>query len=160
MNYPGEGQTPPMMYPPPKKSAPIVPIILGIAALLIVLAVVGGIRGVQAVKDNFVKAIAVGNSFIDNRGQHDWAAAHSLLTPPGQAKAPADSLEDMEMLVEKHHGAFVNHGQPQRYVQNWNGQTSVRLTYSAQCTRSDSAVSVVLVKTEAGYQVYAAHHKF
>ena len=83
---------PPAIYPPSKKSAPIVPIILGIAALLIVLAVGGGIHGVQAVKDNFVKAIAVGNSFIDNRGQHDWAAAHSLLTPPGQAKAPADSL--------------------------------------------------------------------
>ena len=67
MNYPGEGQ-PPMMYPPPKKSAPIVPIILGIAALLIVLVVVGGIRGVQAVKDNSTEAVVVSNSFIDNRG--------------------------------------------------------------------------------------------
>ena len=160
MNYPGEGQTPPMMYPPPKKSAPIVPIILGIAALLIVLAVVGGIRGVQAVKDSSAEAIVVGNSFIDNMGQHDWAAAHSLLTPPGQAKAPADSLEDMEMLVEKHHGAFVNHGQPQRYVQNWNGQTSVRLTYPAQFTKSNSTVSLVLVKTDLGYQVYEAHYEF
>ena len=160
MSYPGAGQMPPTIYPPPKKSAPIVAIILGIAALLIVLAVGGGIHGVQAVKDNFVEAIAVGNSFIDNRGQHDWAAANSLLTPPGQAKAPADSLEDMETLVEKHHGAFVNHGQPQQYVQDWNGQTNVRLTYSAQFTKSDSAVSMILVKTEAGYQVYAAHYEF
>ena len=71
MSYPGAGQMPPTIYPPPKKSAPIVAIILGIAALLIVLAVGGGIHGVQAVKDNFVEAIAVGNSFIDNRGQHD-----------------------------------------------------------------------------------------
>ena len=160
MNYPGAGQMPPAIYPPSKKSAPIVPIILGIAALLIVLAVGGGIHGVQAVKDNFVKAIAVSNSFIDNMGQHDWAAAHLLLIPPGQAKAPADSLEDMEMLVEKHHGAFVNHGQPQWCVQNWNGQTSVRLTYPAQFTKSNSTVSLVLVKTDLGYQVYEAHYEF
>jgi len=66
----------------------------------------------------------------------------------------------MEMLVEKHHGAFVNHGQPQWYVQNWNGQTSVRLTYPAQFTKSNSTVSLVLVKTDLGYQVYEAHYEF
>lgn len=160
MNYPDEGQQPPMMYPPPKKSVPIVPIILGIAALLIVLAVVGGIRGVQAVKDNSAEAIVVGNSFIDNMGQHDYTAAHSLLTPPGQAKTPADNLADMETLVEKHHGGFINHGQPQWNVQNWNGQTSVRLSYPAQFTKSYSTVSMTLVKTEVGYQVYGVHYEF
>ncbi len=160
MNDPRAGQPPPMMYPPPKKSVPIVPIVLGVVALLIVLAIVGGIRAFHAVKDNSAEAIAVGNSFIDNMGQHNYAAARSLFTPRVQAKTPTGTLEDIETLTEKHHGAFVSHGQPQWNVQNWNGQTSVRLAYPAQFTKSGSAVSLTLVKTESGYQVYDAHYEF
>lgn len=159
MNYPG-AEPPPMMSPRPQKSAPIVPIVLGILALLIVLAVVGGIRAFHAVKDNSAEAIIVGNSFIDNMGQHNYAAARSMLTPQVQAKTPMGSLEDIETLTEKHHGAFVNHGQPQWKVQNWNGQTSVRLAYPVQFSKSSSTVSLVLVKTEGGYQVYEAHYEF
>jgi len=160
MNYPGEGQPPPMMYPTPKKSAPVVPIILGVLALLIVLAVVGGIRAFHAVKDNSAEAIAVGNSFVDNMGRHNYTAAHALFTPQVQAKTPAGDLKDIETLTEKHHGAFVSHGQPQWNVQSWNGQTSVRLAYPARFTKSGSTVSLILVKTDAGYQVYEAHYEF
>lgn len=159
MSYPGTGQ-PPMMSSPRRKAAPVVPIILGVVALLIVLAILGGIRALQAAKDNSAEAIVVGNSFIDNMGQHDYTSAHLLLTPQGQAKTSANSLEDIETLTEKHHGAFVNHGQPQWSVQSGNGQTSVRLAYPVKFTKSDSTVSLTLVKTEAGYQVYDAHYEF
>lgn len=160
MNYPGAGPQPPQMYPPPKKSVPVVPIILSIAALLIALAVVGGIKAFHAVKDASSEAVMVGNSFVDNMGQHNYGAARSLLTAPVQAKTPAGDLKDMEALVEKHHGAFLNHGQPQWNVQSWNGQTSVRLTYPAQFSKSSSTVSLTLVNTEQGYQVYEAHYEF
>lgn len=160
MNYPGAGQPPPTMPPPPRKGFPVAAVILGVAALLVVLAVVGGIRAFRAVKDNSAEAIAVGNSFIDNMGRHNYAAAHALFTPQVQAKTPADSLEDIETLTEKHHGTFVRHGQPGWNIQNWNGQTSVRLAYPAQFTKSHSTVSLVLVKTEAGYRVYEAHYEF
>ena len=160
MNYPGEGQPPPMLYPPPKGSFPIVPIVLGIFALLAVLAVLGGIRAFHAVQDNSAEAITVGNSFVDNMWQHDYAAARTLLTPQVQAKTPAGSLEDIEALTEKHHGAFIAHGEPQWNVRNWNGQTSVRLAYPAQFTKSGSTVSLILVKTDAGYQVYEVHYEF
>ena len=148
------------MVPPPKKSAPIVPIILGALALLIVLAVLGGIRAFHAVKDNSAEAIAAGNRFVDNMGQHNYAAARSLLTPQVQTKTAADDLKDLETLTEKHHGTFVDHGQPQWNIQNWNGQTSVRLAYPAQFTKSSSTVSMTWVRTDAGYQVYEVHYEF
>jgi len=160
MNDPRAGHLPPMMYPPPKKPVPIVPTVFGVVALLIVLMVAGGIRAFHAVKDNSDEAIAVGNSSVDNTGRHKYAAARSMLAPQVQAKTPTSTLEDTQTPTEKHHGAFVNHGQPQWNVQNWNGQTSVRLAYPAQFTKSDSTVSLVLVKTASGYQVYDAHYEF
>lgn len=160
MTDPGSGPLPPVMYPPPKKRVPIGLIILGVVGLLGVLAVLGGIRAFQAVKGNSAEAITVGDSFIDNMGKHNYPAARSLFTPQVQATTPADTLKDMETLVEKHHGAFVNHGQPQWYVQNWNGQTSVRLTYPAQFAKSNSTVSMILVKNGNDYQVYEAHYMF
>ena len=160
MNYPGAGPQPPQMYLPPKKSVPVVPIVLGIFALLVVLAVVGGIKAFHAIKDTSSEAIAVGNSFVDNMGQHNYQVARSLLAAPVQAKTPAGDLKDLEAMAEKHHGAFLTHGQPQWNVQNWNGQTSVRLAYPAQFSKSVCTVSVTLVKTEQGYQVYEAHYQF
>lgn len=83
-----------------------------------------------------------------------------MFTPQVQARTSAGDLKDMETLVEKHHGVFVNHGQPQWFVQNYNGQTSVRLNYPAQYAKGASAFSLVLVKTGAGYQVYEVHFDF
>lgn len=160
MNYPGQGQPPPMPYPPPKKTPPIVPIILGVFALLAVLAVFGGIRAFHAVQEDSAGAIAVGDSFIDNMGQHNYAGARSLFTPPVQAKTTASDLKDVETLVEKHHGAFINHGQPQWGVQSWNGQTSVRLSYPARFTKTNSTVSMIVVETGGEYRVYEAHYEF
>lgn len=157
MNYPGAGQQPPVT---PKRRVPIAPIILGVVFLLGVLAVVGGIKAFHAVKDGSAAAILVGNSFIDNMGQHNYQTAHSLFTAQVQANTPMGNLKDIETLVEKHHGALVNHGQPQWNVQNWNGQTSVRLAYPVQFTKSNSTVSLTLVQTDKGYQVYDAHYDF
>jgi len=61
MSHPEPGQTSPAMYPPPKKPFPVVPLILGIVALLITLAVFGGIKAFRAMKDNSSEAIAVAN---------------------------------------------------------------------------------------------------
>lgn len=159
MNYPGAGQTPPTIYPPPKKPAPVVLIVLGILALLVVLAVAGGVRAFRAVQEDSEAAIVVGDSFVDNMGQHEYQNARALMTPPMQARTTAATLEDAEALTEKRHGAFLNHGKPQWNVQNFNGRTSVQLTYPAQFSKSDSAISLVLVDTGAGYQVYAAHYE-
>ena len=160
MNYLGQGQPPPMPYPPPKKTPLVVFIILGVFALLAALAVGGGIRAFHAVKEDSAGAIAVGNSFIDNMGQHNFADARTLFTPQVQGKTSADDLKDVETLTEKHHGAFIAHGQPQWSVQNWNGQTSVRLTYPAQFTKSDSTISMVVVETGGDFRVYEAHYEF
>ena len=159
MNYPNAGQ-PPVIYPPPKKAFPVVPVVLGVVGLLIVFAIVGGIKAFHAVSADTSQAITAGNSFIDNMGHHNYPAARSLFTSQVQANTPADNLKDIETLVEKHHGAFVNHGKPQWFIQNWNGQTSVRLAYPAQFTKSKSTVSLMLVQTDKGYQVYEAHYEF
>ena len=160
MNAPGSGPLPPATSSPPKKSVPLVPIILSVTALLGVLAILGGVRAFQAMQENSSEAITVGNSLVDNMGQHNYQAARSLFTPQVQTSTSADALKDVETLTEKHHGSFISHGQPQWFVQNMNGQTSVRLTYPAQFTQSDSTVSLILVKTGDGYQVYEAHYTF
>ncbi len=160
MDYPHAGPPPPLMHPPAKKAFPVAAVVLGVFGLLVVLAVVGGINAFHSAQEGSAEAIAVGDSFIDNMGQHNFAAARSLFTPQVQASTPAGNLKDIETLVEKHHGAFVNHGKPQWFVQNWNGQTSVRLTYPAQFTRTNSTVSMTLVETSQGYQVYDARYEF
>lgn len=160
MNDFGIGQQLPEIPPASKKAFPIGPIILGVVGLLIALAIIGGWKAFHAVKKGSAEAITVGNSFIDNLGQHNYSAAHSLFTPPVQANTPAGNLKDIEVLVEKHHGAFINHGQPQWNIQNWNGQTSVRLAYPVQFTKSSSLVSMTLLETDQGYRVYEVHYEF
>ena len=159
MNYPNAGQ-PPMMPPSPQKPFPVALVVLGVFGLLIVLAVVGGIKVFHAVQDGSSEAIAVGNRFIDNMGQHHYPAADALFTSQIQAKTPAGSLKDIETLVEKHHGTYVDHGKPQWNIQSWNGQTKVYLAYPAQFTKSSNIVSLTLVQTDKGYQVYDVHYEF
>jgi hypothetical protein len=160
MNYPNAGQPPPQMAPPTQKRFPMAAVVLGIFGLLVVLAVVGGIKVFHAVQGGSSEAIAVGNRFIDNMGRHHYPAADALFTPQVQAKTPADNLKDIETLVEKHHGTYVNHGKPQWNIQSWNSQTRVYLAYPTQFTKSSSTVSLTLVQTDKGYQVYDAHYEF
>lgn len=145
--------------PPPTKF-PIVPVVLTLVALLGVLAVLGGIKGFHAMQQSSAAAITVGNSFVDNMGAHNYKAARLLMTPGAQAKSPVSTMQDIETIVEKHHGAFVNHGQPQWNIQTFNGQTSVRLAYPAQVTKSTSTVSVILMQTDTGYRVNDVHYEF
>ncbi len=160
MNCPNAGQQPPTAYSAPKKPFPVALVVLGIAGLLVVLAVVGGIHAFKSVSAGSSEAIAVGNRFVDDIGRHDYSAAHSLFTAQVQASTLVGSLQDIETLEEKHHGAYVAHGQPQWNIQNWNGQTSVRLAYPVRFTKSTRTVSMVLVQTDKGYQVYEAHYDF
>ncbi len=111
MNYPNAGQ-PSAAYSAPKKPFPTALVVLGVAAVLIVLTVVGGIRAFKSVSKGSAEAIAVGNHFIDSMGQHNYQAAHALFTAQVQASTPAGSLQDVETLEEKHYGAYVNYGQP------------------------------------------------
>ena len=158
MNYPDAGQQSPTMYPPPKKAFPVVPVVLGAVGLLLVLAVLGGIKAYHAVKQNSAEAIAVGNSFIDDMGRHNYQAAYSLFTPQVQAKTVPSVGADLEKIVEKYHGTFVNHGQPSWFIQNYNGQGTVRLTYPVQFTKSTDTVTMTLIQTDTGYQVYDFHY--
>ncbi|MGI4790265.1 MAG: hypothetical protein ACRYFS_15615 [Janthinobacterium lividum] len=160
MNYPNEEYQPLMSYPPPKKAFPVAFVVLGVAALLIMLAIFGGIKVFHAAQAGSSEAITVGNRFIDAMGKHNYQAAYSLFTPQVQEKMSMDDLKDMEALVEKHHGTFLSPGKPQWFIQNYNGQTSVRLTYPAQFTKSSSSVSMTLVQTDKGYQVYSANYAF
>ena len=154
------GSEQPFLAPPPKKTSYIGIIILGAIGLLIALAILGGIKVFHAAQSGSTAAIAVGNSFLDSVGKHNYTAAHALMTLPVQAKTPVSNIQDIEMLVEKHHGTYVSHGQPAWFIQNYNGQTSVRLTYPAQYTKSNSTVSMVVVQTDKGYQVYDTNYEF
>ena len=160
MNDFNSGRQPPLLYPAPKKPFPIAAVILTFAVLLILLAIVGGIKAFHAAKSGSAAAIAVGNSFIDDLGRHNYSAAQALFTPQLQAKTPAGTLQDVETWVEKHHGAYVEHGQPQWFIQNYNGQTSVRLSYPAQYSKSSSTVSLIVMQTDKGYQISDAHYDF
>ena len=144
----------------PKKPFPIALMIIGVVGLLIVLAVAGGIKVFRAVTAGSSEAITAGNSFLDSMGQHNYSSAHAELVPQIQAKTSLTDLKDMETLVEKHHGSYVAHGKTQWNIQTRNGQTSVRLVYPAQFTKSSSTVSMTVVQTERGYQVYSAFYQF
>ena len=165
-NFPGASQPPqnqpPFVPSPPaaKKSAPVAAIVLGILGLLLVLAVVGGFHAFHAVKDSSGAAIAVGNQFVDRMGQHHYPAARALFTAPVQAATPAGNLKDFETLAEKHHGAYLSHGQPAWNIQSWNGQTRVYLNYPVQFARGSSPVNLILVQTPKGYEVTDAHYQF
>ena len=158
MNYPDAGQQPPTMYSPPRKPFPVGAVVLSVMGLLFFLAFVVGIKVFHAAKENTSEAIAVGNSFIDNMGLHNYQAAYALYTPEAQAKSPLSVGADYEKLAEKYHVAFVNHGVPAWFINNYNGQTSVRLTYPVQFTKSTATVTVTLIKTDAGYQVYSSRY--
>lgn len=158
MNHPSAGQPPPMIPPSPKKAAPVALIVLGVFALLVVLAVAGGVRAFHAAQEDSEAAIVVGDSCMGNMGQHEYQNARALMTPQMRARTTTESLEDGESLTEKYHGAFLNHGEPQWNVQNFNGRTSVQLTYPAQFSKSDSPVSLVMVDGGDGYQVYAVRY--
>lgn len=151
-------QPPPASNPPAKKLFPTVWIVLGVVGLLLALAIVGGIHAFKSVSTGSSEAIAVGNRFIDSMERHDYQTAHSLFTASVQAATPPGNLKDMETLLEKQHGTYVSHGQPEWNIQNWNGQTSVRLSYPVKFTQGTRAVPMVLVQTNRGYQVYEAHY--
>lgn len=148
------------VHPAPKKPFPVAFVVLGVFGLLVLLAVLGGIKAFHAVQSGSTAAIAVGDKFVDSMGRHRYVAARSEFTPQVQLRTPAGTLQDIETLLEKHHGAYVAHGQPQWDIQNWNGRTSVRLLYPVQFTRSGSTVSLTLLQTENGYHVYDAHCDF
>ena len=160
MNYPNIGPQPPSSYPLTKKPFLTVWVVLGVVALLLVLVIVGGIHAFKSVTQGSSEAIAVGNRFVDSMGRHNYQAAQSLFTAQMQVTTPPGNLKDIETLLEKHHGAYVSHGQPEWNVQNWNGQTSVRLAYPAQFTKSGSTISLMLVQTDKGYQVSDTHYDF
>lgn len=157
---PPQSQPPFVPSPPVKKGAPIAAIALGIMGVMLALAVFGGIKAFHAVKDGSAAAAAVGDQFLDSMGQHRYPAARALFAAPVQATTPAGNLKDIETLAEKHHGAYVAHGQPSWYVQNWNGQTRVSLTYLVQFTGGTSPVTMTLVQTPKGYEVTDAHYQF
>lgn len=165
MSVPNERNQSPQGYwntvqPAPKKPFPTALVVLSIVGLFIALAVVGSIKIFHAAQSGSAAAIAAGNKFIEDIGQHRFSAARALMTAEIQAKTPASTLQDVETLVEKHHGACVAHGQPQWFIQNYNGQTSVRLSYPVQFSKSTSPVSMIVVPTNNGYRVYGTHYDF
>lgn len=142
----------------PKKHFPVGFIILIAVGLLVVLAILGGIYAFKAVGQGSSQATVVGNKFIDSMGQHNFQAAQALFLPQLQARMPAGNLKDIQTLIEKHHGAYVNHSAPEWNVQSLNGQTSVRLIYFMKFTKSNSMITMTLLKTDKGYQVNDIHY--
>lgn len=159
MNNTSPGQPFPSPYAPPKKPFPVVLVVLGVIGLLLILAVFGGIKAFHAMQSGSSEATAIGDRFVDEMGRHNYAAAQAEFTPEVRAKTPAGNMKDIETLVEKHHGTYVAHGKPQWNMQNWNGKTSVRLVYPAQFAKSGSPITLTLVQTTKGYQVYDAHYE-
>jgi len=158
-NLNAESQFPPTSTMPTKRF-PVGLVILGVAILLIALAILGGIRAFKTVGQGSAEAITIGNQFIDSMGQHNYQTSQTLLTSQLQARTPAGNLKDIETLIEKHHGSYVNHGEPEWNVQSWNGQTSVRLAYPLKFTKSNTTVTMTLLKTDKGYQVNDTHYDF
>lgn len=151
---------PPLFSSPAKKPFPTVWIVLGVVVLLLALVVIGGIHAFKSVSAGSSEATVVGDRFIDSMGRHNYQTAQSLFTAQVQSTTPPGNLKDIEALLEKHHGAYISHGQPEWNVQNWNGQTSVRLAYPARFTKSGSTISLLLVQTDKGYQVSDTHYDF
>ena len=110
MNDPNSGLQTPLPYPPQKKPFPVALVVFGVVGLLIVLAVAGGIKAFHAVKAGSAAAITVGDSFMDSIGHHNYSAARALMTAGVQSRTPVNTLQDVETLVEKHHGSYVAHG--------------------------------------------------
>lgn len=161
MNYQNEKAQPPTLYHPPSKTLLAALILLGIVfGLLILLGVITTIRVSHDNQNSSQEAISVGNSFIGNMGRHNYKASHSLLVPHLQATTQTKKLSDIEMLVEKSRGTFVSLGKPGWFVQDRGGQTTARLSYPVKFTQSNTTVSLMLIKTDIGYQVYNYDYNF
>ena len=139
---------------PPRKPSRVLPIVLGVAALLIALIALGVVSAVRSLSGTSSAATAVANSFVAAIGAHDFRGASALCAPQEQAHMSPSALKGLEALVEQTQGSYVSAGVPAWYVQNWNGQTSVRLTYRARYANGAETITVVMVNTADGYRVY------
>lgn len=158
MTYQDSGYPIPPNYAPPKRSNAPVFIILGIVVLLVVLAVLGGIVAFRAAQKSSAAAIVVGDRFLDDVRLHKFQAADDLFTSDVKASTPASNLKDLEFLVEKHHGAFIDHGVPGWFAKTYNGQNSMELYYPARFAKSSDTISMILVATPNGYRVYGCNY--
>ncbi len=149
MNYPGMYGG---MTPEPKKQSRVGLILLGVAAVLALL-IVGALSAFHAASGTAAQAIAVSDRFVDAMGAHDYQGANALIVPEGQAKASPLFLYRMESLMESSDGAYVSHGTPQWFVQNYNGQTSVRLTYPVQYAHGSGHALLTVVNAGDGYRI-------
>jgi hypothetical protein len=147
------------MPPPTRNSNTLAILILGGVAILGGAAILGVILSFRSGMDTSSDAIVAGNRFIDNMGSHNYPAAASLLSPWTQARISTTELKDMETLLEKRYGPLTNHGHPSWFVQTYNGQTSVRLSYMVQFTKGNSPLGLVLMKGNKGYQVEDIHYE-
>lgn len=158
MNPPNSYQAPPEIAPL-KKSFPVVPVIVGVLLAIVALVALIGFTIFRAVQADSSAATAVSNNFIDAMGRHDYVASHALFTSEVQAKTAVSSLEDIETLVEKRKGAYVSHGTPQWFVQNWNGQTRTTLTYPAQFANGPDTITMTMVQSGKECRVFEAHYE-
>ena len=159
MNYPGE-LPPPLTVQSSTRTTLIVCSVAGIVVLLLALGIVSGIKAFRSTQKDSQDAIIVGNSFIDSMSEHHYQAARALLIPQLQPTTPAGNLQDLQALMEKHHGGLVKRGQPAWFAQERGGQTTVRLQYPVQYQRSSSGVTLTLLKTNTGYRVYNYYYNF
>jgi hypothetical protein len=148
MNYPGMYGG---MTPEPKKSR--VGLILLVVAAVLALLIVGALSAFHAASGNAGEAIAVSDRFLYEMGEHDYQGASALFTPEAQAKASPLFLYRVESLMETSDGGYVSHGTPQWFVQNVNGQTSVRLTYPVQYAHGSGHAFLTLVNAGDGYRI-------
>ena len=104
MNSPNANQ--PMIYTSQKKPLRLLPIVLGalgVGIVLVVLAVAVGIKIFHGVQKGTSEATAVGNSFIDYMGNHNYAAAYALFSTEARAGASISNLKSMGSQIEDKH---------------------------------------------------------
>jgi hypothetical protein len=142
-----------LQLPQPKRSNRAVFIILGVALLLFGLVVAGGIFGFRAVQQTASTARPIGDRFLDAVAAHRYKEASAMCSTSTGADFSPQNLSDVESLLEKRHGRMQSHGPAQWFVQNNNGQTTVRLTYNAQFANGAIPMVVTVLQTANGYRV-------
>jgi hypothetical protein len=154
--YPPEHNHPQRKRKPRRLSTPIVFVIF---LLVAIVAGLGVFALYTATKETVAGASNAADQFLTLMKTHDFANASASLTPIAQQRTPVQSLKNLEGIVEENHGTIISWGTPSWKIERNDGSTIVRLEYTLRCSKSPSAVEVVVERTGSTYQVYSFNYQ-
>lgn len=144
--------------PPPRSNPAAITTVLAVLGIMFVVMIIGIVFAFKSGSNMGKTASPVAVAFLTDLSAHNYTAAHALLAPGAQQSTTIKEMKNLQQYVDNQYGKLVSLGQPAWYVGNFNGQTTVQLTFNATFSSRRSRVQVVLVPSSGGYGVTSWHY--